>query len=288
MTNTSTNAGDARRKPRVSANAPSLEARRPSGGTQRHFKALRTIVALMLREMSTRYGRTPGGYIWSLLEPVAAILFLSFGFSLMIRTPPLGTSFLLFYTTGYLPFGMYNNISNTTAKATIYSRSLLKFPAVNWLDAILARLFLNSLTNIVVMFIVIGGVWVAVDGRSVIDLPSALVGVGLAIILGLGVGTVNSVLMGLYPLWSLTWSIITRPLFLASGVLFLFRDLPPLARDILWYNPLIHITGIVRAAFYSSYDASYTSVTYVMLLSMTLLTLGLILMGRYHRDLLND
>lgn len=241
----------------------------------------------MLREMSTRYGRTPGGYLWSLLEPIAAILFLSFGFSLVIRTPPLGTSFLLFYATGYLPFSMYMNIANTTARATTYSRSLLKFPAVNWLDAILARLFLNSLTNILVMFILLGGVWIAVDGRSSVDLPMAIISVGLAILLGFGVGTVNCVLTGLYPLWEMAWSIITRPLFLASGILFLYRDLPPMAREILWYNPLIHITGLVRAAFYSSYDASYVSIMYVLLVSMTLLALGLILMGRYHRDLLN-
>ncbi|WP_260008654.1 hypothetical protein [Leisingera sp. M527] len=60
--------------------------------------------------MSTRYGRTPGGYLWAILEPMAAILFLAIGFSLVIRSPSLG-SFLLFYATGFLPFNLYQSIS---------------------------------------------------------------------------------------------------------------------------------------------------------------------------------
>lgn len=271
----------------VDQNAAGLVAKRRAQSTKRSFASMRTISALVLREMSTRYGRTPGGYIWSLLEPIAAILFLSLGFSLIIRTPPLGTSFLLFYTTGFLPFNMYNNISNTTARAINYSKPLLKFPAVTWFDAIVARLFLNSLTNVLVIILLVGGVYFAIDARSTIDVPMALMAVGLSIIVGFSVGIVNCVLLGLFPLWELAWSIITRPLFIASGVLFLYRDLPEGAQQILWFNPIMQITGMMRAAFYSTYDASYASVSYILGVSLALLTLGLILMGRYHQDILN-
>ncbi len=271
----------------VEQTSTGLIAKRRAPSTTRSFASLRTISALVLREMSTRYGRTPGGYIWSLLEPIAAILFLSLGFSLIIKTPPLGTSFLLFYTTGFLPFNMYNMIAGTTSSALNYSKPLLKFPAVTWLDAIIARLLLNSLTNILIMILLVGGVYYVVDARSTVDIPLALGAVFLSILVGLAVGTVNCTLMGLFPLWALTWSIVTRPLFLASGVLFLYRDLPETAQNILWYNPLIHITGMVRAAFYSSYDATYANVTYIVGVSLALLTLGLILLGRYHQDILN-
>ncbi len=271
----------------VDHNAAGLVAKRRAQSTKRSFASMRTISALVLREMSTRYGRTPGGYIWSLLEPIAAILFLSLGFSLVIRTPPLGTSFLLFYTTGFLPFNMYNNISNTTARAINYSKALLKFPAVTWLDALFARLLLNSLTNVLVIVLLIGGVYFIVDARSTVDLPLALMAVALSVFFGFAVGTVNCVLLGLFPLWELAWSIITRPLFIASGVLFLYRDLPEGAQQILWFNPIMQITGMMRAAFYSTYDASYASVSYILGMSLALLTLGLILMGRYHQDILN-
>ncbi|MEX5600631.1 ABC transporter permease [Pseudophaeobacter sp. C1-32P7] len=261
-------------------------AQRPRGRSHR-FASLRTIAALVLREMSTRYGRTPGGYIWSILEPLAAILFLSIGFSLVIRTPSLGTSFLLFYATGFLPFNLYQTISGTTARALNFSKPLLKYPAVTWIDAILARFILNSLTGLLISFILIGSVLLIADSRAVVDMGPTLEALGLAMLLGLGVGTVNCVLLGLYPLWDVAWSIITRPLFLASGILYVFEDLPPVARDVLWYNPLLHITGLMRSGFYPTYTASFVSVIYVLLISMILLVLGLILMGRYHRVILN-
>ncbi len=266
---------------------PTAQTPTKTGGRSRRFASLRTVVAPILREMSTRYGRSPGGYIWAVLEPLAAILFLSLGFSLIIRTPSLGTSFLLFYATGYLPFDLYMQISNACARALGFSKPLLKYPAVTWLDAIMARLVLNSLTSIFVMILLLTCILMVIDSRTVLDMPPVVQAVAMAILLGAGVGTLNCVLMELYPLWSVTWGILTRPLFLASGIFFLYDDLPPLGQDILWYNPLMHITGLMRTGFYPSYTAAYVNITYVTLVSLVLLFLGLVLMGRYHRDILN-
>jgi capsular polysaccharide transport system permease protein len=254
---------------------------------RRRLATLRTVAALVLREMSTRYGRTPGGYVWSILEPLAAILFLSVGFSLVIRTPSLGTSFLLFYASGFLPFNLYQTLSATVARALNYSRPLLRYPAVTWLDAILARFVLNSLTGIVITALLITGILSVIDSRTLTDLPPIVEAISLAMVLGLGVGCMNAVLMGLFPLWDVAWSIITRPLFLASGVIYIYEDLPPVAQDIMWYNPLIHITGLMRTGFYPTYNAAYVSHAYVLLLGLGLVAMGLILMRRYHRVILN-
>jgi capsular polysaccharide transport system permease protein len=91
--------------------SPALE---PASGTadrnRRGLTAGRVIMALMLREMTTKYGRTPGGYVWAILEPVAMIVVLSFGFSLVMRSPSLGNSFIVFYASGFLPFNQYRTL----------------------------------------------------------------------------------------------------------------------------------------------------------------------------------
>ncbi|MQQ09612.1 sugar ABC transporter permease [Epibacterium sp. SM1979] len=261
---------------------------RPVRSSARRFASFRNISALMLREMSTRYSRTPGGYLWNVLEPLAAVLFLSLGFSLFLRSPALGTSFLLFYATGYMPFDLYGVLSRTCAAAINFSRSLLKFPAVSWVDALLARFFLNSLTGILNAILLLGGILIVVDHRAVLDLPPILHAMGLAMILGLGVGAANCVLTGLFPLWALVWGIVNRPLFIASGIFFLFDEMSPTAQAILWYNPLVHIVGLMRTGFYPTYTAAYVSELYVLFVALTLLTLGLILIGRYHRDIINN
>ena len=216
------------------------------------------MLALILREMSTRYGRTPGGYIWGVFEPLAAILVLSVGFSLVIRTPALGTSFLLFYATGYLPFDLYQSVSNTVARAINFSKPLLLYPAVTWVDALLARFLLNSLTSILISILLFSGILAVVDSRATLNLPPIVAAFGLSMLLGLGVGTLNCALSGLFPLWEVAWSIFTRPLFIASGIFYLFETLPQLAQDILWYNPLIHILGLMRTGFFPTLDECVT------------------------------
>ena len=64
---------------------------------------LRVLFALVVREMSTRFGRSWGGYLWAIVEPVGGILLLTFIFSLALRKPPLGTNFALFYASGMVP-----------------------------------------------------------------------------------------------------------------------------------------------------------------------------------------
>ena len=267
---------------------PLPDAQIPRIRNNRRFAPLRTITALVLREMATRYARTPGGYIWAILEPLAAIIFLSIGFSLVIHSPALGNSFLLFYATGYMPFDLYNSIAGTVARAIGFSKPLLLFPAVTWLDAVLARFFLNSLTSILVSVILLTGILAMTENRTIVSLPEIIQAISATMLLGLGIGTLNCALMGLFPIWELVWSILTRPLFLASGIFFLYDDMPGFARDILWYNPLVHVIGLTRSGFYPTYNPTYVNLPYVILVSLILLALGLLLLGRYHRNILNN
>ncbi len=287
VVNTSTDAFFMTPTPPPATPAPARAALPPAEAGTRRFASIRTITALILREMSTRYGRTPGGYLWGIVEPMAAILILSVAFSLVMRAPALGTSFLLFYATGYLPFSLFLTLSNTIGRAINFSRPLLKYPAVTWVDAVLARFLLNSLTGILIAALLLSGILLIIDGRAVLDFPPIVIAMATAMLLGLGVGVLNCALSGLFPIWEVIWSIITRPLFLASGVIFLYDNLPPLARDILWYNPLIHVIGRMRTGFYSTYSAPQVNEIYVLSVALICLVLGLILLGRYHRDILN-
>ena len=247
----------------------------------------RAITALMLREMSTRYGRSPGGFLWAALEPLGAVVILAVAFSLLLPAPSLGVSFLLFYMTGFLPFTVYQNVSLYVARAINFSRPLLRYPAVTWVDAVLARFVLNGLTGLVVAYLLLAGALAFTDNRAVLDLPPILTAFGLALILGFGIGVLNCALIGLIQSWEMIWSILTRPLFLASGVIFIFEDLPRVLQSILWWNPLMHVAGFMRMGVYPSYGPEYLSPVYVLGCALICLVMGLILLGRYHRDILN-
>jgi len=259
---------------------------KPTASKKPSFWTFRSISALMLREMSSTYGRSAGGYIWAFLEPIGAIALLSAVFALAFRSPPLGTSFPLFYATGFLPFTFYNSTSSKMASAILFSRQFLTYPAVTFIDALCARFFLNFITQTIIFYIIVLGVIHIYDLRLIIDYELAALVFLSTSALAIGIGTVNCYLFTRFPIWNSFWTILTRPLFILSCVLFLFEDVPVELRDYLWWNPLVHITGLMRKAFYATYDAQFASLLYVWLVAIGSLTLGLGLLSLYYRDLI--
>lgn len=253
----------------------------------RSFRMGRTVGALVLREMSTTYGRTSFGYLWAILEPAAGILLLTIVFSLALRSPGLGTNFPLYYASGLLPFMAYMDISAKVSHSLRFSKPLMSFPAVTYMDALLGRLVLNGLTQFMVVCLVLALIVQAYQLDVSFNYAEVAGGLCLAIYLGFSFGAINCFLFERFPSWERIWGIAMRPMFFISCIFFLFESVPPPFNDILWFNPLVHITGLVRRGIYASYPATYVSVLYVVGLASVLLVLGLLLLRKHHRDLLN-
>lgn len=254
----------------------------------RSFRMWRTLAALMLREMSTTYGRTSFGYVWAILEPVAGLMLLTMVFSLALRSPGLGTNFPLYYATGLLPFMAYMDISGKIAGAIRFSRPLLSFPAVTYIDALLARLLLNTLTQALVVGFLLSAIVVAYGLDVTINYLEVLLAMVMAISLAFGVGVMNCYLFYQSPMWERLWAIITRPLFFLSCIFYLFETVPEPYSIYLWFNPLVHVTGQFRRGVFPQYVGEHVSVAYVMGIALITTVLGLLLLHRTHRDILNN
>lgn len=250
------------------------------------FKMGRTIVALMLREMSSTYGRSSGGYIWALIEPISGIAFLTVVFSFALRSPSIGDSFALYYATGMLPLGLFRQISGKTAGAIRFSKPLLGYPRVTFVDTILARVILNSLTQILISAMLIGGMVTISPSFVFLNIPEMVLSFLMAISLGIGIGTLNCFLFWRFDWWEQLWKVIMRPLFIISGVLYNFDDLPLFAQEILWWNPIVHVIGQMRMGVYATYEPTYISYIFVFAVALSTLCAGLSLLSRYHDDIL--
>ncbi|MBE9640240.1 ABC transporter permease [Salipiger pacificus] len=254
---------------------------------RRSFPGPRSVAALILREMATSYGRSPGGYIWAILEPIGGIVMLSLAFSAFLRSPALGVNFPMFYATGMLPFVMYTELQGKIASSLNFSKPLLAYPTVTFLDAIAGRFILGVMTKLLVSYIIFGGIMLLYDTRVTLDFLHIFQSFALAALLGLGLGTLTCYVFTRFPMAQQAWGIVTRPLFLVSGIFYLFETIPHLYQGYLWYNPLVHVIGIMRKGFYPTYDANYASPVYVLSIALISLTLGLLLLWRYHAEILN-
>ena len=266
--------------------APSAAARLRPVQARLRFGTLRAVAALILREMSTTYGRSAGGYIWAVVEPVMSIALLTFVFSLAFQSPPLGSNFPIFYATGFMPFILFNDVSNKLSQAIGFSKQLLNFPRITFIDVMVARMLLAVLTRLLVSYLIFLSILSLYDTGTRVDLPHVLLSFAMAAAFGIGVGTMNCFLMSMFPVWRQAWSIVTAPLMLISGVIVMVDSLPDQYLYYMAFNPLVHITAEMRLGFYYSYTAPFISPVYVFAVSLVLTAAGLLFLRRYYRDIL--
>jgi capsular polysaccharide transport system permease protein len=252
------------------------------------FQRLRVLFALVVRETGTKFGRSYGGYLWAVAEPLGGIVLLTVAFSLALRKPPLGTNFALFYATGVVPFMLYSNVARSVAGAVASNRGLLRYPVVTALDTVFAKLALEVVTMFVVAVLLFVGLILAFGLEVAFDPAAAALSFALAALLGLSVGTLNCVLFGFFPTWQNLWKVLTRPLFIMSGLFYTFQSLPAQIQAVLWYNPLIHIVGLMRAGFYGTYEADYASPLYVIGIALSLFVVGAYLLRRHEVALIEQ
>lgn len=126
-----------------------------------------------------------------------------------------------------------------------------------------------------------GRLW-SVGLPGFIDVWGILFALGLALCAGVAVGMLNCAFFAIFPVWRPLWGVTSRLLFLASGVLFLPRDLPSNIQILLAWNPLIHVLSLLRESLYHGYAPLYQAPFFVALSSLILATIGLALIVLFH------
>ena len=252
------------------------------------LKSLRVITALILREMATTYGKSLLGYLWAFLQPVGSIALFTLVISIGLRVkhPGIGTSFILFYASGIFPYSVAMETAKKVGKSVNYSKSLLKYPVVTLIDAIIARVALIALTMTAVYSSIFIGIIFGFSLDVSVSFSAIAAAFSCAILFGLGLGTLNCYLFYRFPAWTSIWAIITRPLFLLSTIIYSFEQIPSQYQYAMTYNPLVHLVGLMRRGIYVTYEANYVSNLYVIFVGMILLVIGLTLTGRYYKRML--
>lgn len=267
----------------------SSRPRRDARSTQlSRVSGIRTKIALLLREMATTHRRAAGGYIWAIIDPIAGIALMTVVFSIVLRNPPIGTNFMIFYATGFVPFSFYGTLTARMATAISSSRALLAYPAVTVIDAVVSRAAVTILTEIVVAYLIFSYILLTQETRTDPDIGQIALALAMGSALAFSIGIINAFLFSAFPEWQTIWSILNRPLFIISGVFFIYDKVPHPYDDWLWFNPLIHVIGQMRKGFYHSYPGDYVSPAYVFAVSAVLSIIGLALLTRYHREIVNE
>jgi ABC-type polysaccharide/polyol phosphate export permease len=154
--------------------------------------------------------------------------------------------------------------------------AMMKHAPMNTIVAIagqaLATLYQQILSICVILFF-----YNTCFNRITIEKPiGALCMVLLAWLSGIGIGMVFKAATPWSPnFFTVLNTVYSRANMIASGKMFLANAMPTSKLAWFWWNPLFHIIDQCRGFVFLNYHPHYSSVTYPIIVSLVLITLGL-------------
>lgn len=115
-----------------------IEIRISAGSKSRYWKDVwdyrELLVTLAGRDLSVRYKQTVLGVMWAVLQPLTAVVLMTFVFGKLVGLkPPSGTSYAAFVIAGMLPWQLFSNILSSCGQSMVSNANLISkvyFPRV--------------------------------------------------------------------------------------------------------------------------------------------------------------
>jgi capsular polysaccharide transport system permease protein len=212
------------------------------------------VVALVIRELRARVQGQWLSLMWMVLEPLAHVLAILALLGARRHFVSINIEFPVFLVTGLLPFFIFRNLARRLSKSISANKGLFAYRQVMPIDALVARGFvevgLSSMVYVAALALLgwLGYHWFPRE-------PLELAGVSLAlIVLGASFGLLFAVIAHNRPRVDAVIGLIFLPLYFASGVIFPVHNLSPSLREVLLFNPVLHLIELSRFHFLPNYS----------------------------------
>lgn len=238
----------------------------------------RVILALMLRDMRTRFGGSFLSFAVAIAWPLSHLALIVITFTAVNRMLPFGTDSVVYIASGALPYILCMYPARLSSNVFMVNRTLLQFPLVRPIHIILARVTLEALSACIVCIIFSLTLWMLDVDIMPADPTLALTSLYASVLLGMCLGVAMTVTTGMFGIVGhLIFIGITIVLYLSAGVMV---PVPP-GNETLEYirsfNPMYHLVQWTRAAYYEdAYAVIPLDRFYVVAFSITVLALGLL------------
>jgi capsular polysaccharide transport system permease protein len=228
----------------------------------------RVLLALVLREARTRYGRRRAGYLWALIEPLIHITIFYFLFKyIRSRHIAIGDSLFVFLATGFVVFLGFRGLMGRIQGGYSSNQALLAFPPVQMFDVFLGRAILEIATWMLVTIILFFGMvlYGAPFPVNVLKMISAIILLsGIAFGIGACIGMIGEFIPSIANFVKAPM----RILYFASAIFYLPDAMPPKVRGFLYWNPVLHGITLFREGYYKGYKSDILDVNYLAIWSV--------------------
>ncbi len=229
----------------------------------RLYLMYRVIEALVYRESKTRFGQKKIGYIWIFLEPIAQIAVFAAIFGVVMGRIMPGIDYLLYLSIGVIGWNLFNDTLNRSLSAVQANQGLLVYNRVKPIDTVLARAILEGIIFCLILPTIL--IFLHLLGHEVkyFNLFYFLIGFSTLWLISVGLAMFFAVLATIKQEFNWIITMLLKPLYFMSGVMYSVSSLPGEYQKFLFYNPIIHSLGMLRKAFIENYTSSYIELTYI-------------------------
>ncbi len=242
----------------------------------RHF---RIIGALLMRELTTRFGREGLGFVWVIGEPLIFCFGVLFMWTLIKPAYEHGIRLGPIVMTGYMALLLYRHMVAFSMGAVSGNIGLLHHRQIGILHLFIAR-NLMEFAGSTAAFIV---VYVVLFAMGQVDLPHdyLLLYSGWLLIgwTGFGLALVFAGLAMRYELMERLVPVLTYAMVPLSGAFFMVEWLPAQYREPYLLVPLPHGIEMLRAGVFGEFVHTYYHPFYAFAVGGVMVAIGLLLLA---------
>lgn len=245
----------------------------------------RVIIALMIRELTTRFGRENIGFLWVMAEPLLFATLVGTLYSYMIGDEEHGVGVVAFIASGYIPLTVMRNSFGRCVNIFVANSALLYHRQVKVLDFVIVR-FMVEMIGGMMAYVVIGTILIFFD---LFPVPSNI-GYMLAgwFLYMLFVFSVCLVIAPLSETSEVLEKLLPVTVYVAiplSGTFNMASWLGPEARDVILYSPLVNGMEMMRYGLFGDAVRPYYNIWVPLGASAAVSMVGLALCRRVRRTL---
>lgn len=245
----------------------------------------RVIGALMIRELTTRFGRENIGFLWIMAEPLLFASLIGIMWTILRGNTEYGISVMAFCVSGYIPIVLFRHAVNRAVGLFTANGSLMYHRQIKIVDFVFVRFIVEFIGHMMSYLFIAIVLWIINIFPTPYDIGFILLGWIYWSYFTLSVCFVLAPLSAISELLEKFIPVVTYIMVPLSGAFHLLSWTAPSVRAALFYSPLVHGMEMMRYGIFGHHMTPYYSYFYPIAVSSICMAIGLMLCRHIRRTL---
>jgi capsular polysaccharide transport system permease protein len=238
---------------------------------------VRVIGALMLRELTTRFGRENIGFLWIMVEPLLFAVLVALAWRALKGPLDYGVDIIAFVISGYLPLVFYRSTISRAVSSFTANGSLMYHRQIKILDLLLVRFAIELIGHMMAFLFIATALWAIGFFPVPHDLGFVMLGWAYYAIFTLSVALVVAPLSEISEIVEKIVPVTSYLMVPFSGAFFLVGSLSAEAAAVVLYSPPVHGMEMIRYGIFGPSIDPQFDFLYPLKFCLPCMALGLVL-----------